>query len=363
MGVEPKKHISVLKRTAHGGPDHLELEEFGLQPDDVVDFSANVNPYGPPDRLLEAVRKVDPGSYPDRRALSLRRAVAQNVGVSPEEVLPGNGVSELIWLLASAYLGETDSALVVGPTFGEYADAARAVGAELYEWRASMEDDFIPHVGQIADLVKEVSPKAVFLCNPNNPTGRYLGFEEVKALLESWDEGMLVLDEAYVSFVEGAWSPVHLMESWRVVIMRSLTKDCALAGIRLGYALAAQRVVEAMEKVQPPWSVNAMAQEAGCVAMSCGGYVEKSLSKMKEARDYMIGAFSELGLRVSPSSAHFFLVEVGDAADFRRRLLRRGFQVRDCASFGLPSFIRVSPRSMDECRKLMEAVSELTSSE
>ncbi len=360
MGVEPRKHISSLQRASHGGPDYLELECLGIKPQDVLDFSANINPFGPPPEVLKAIREVPLEKYPDNDTLALRRAIARSVGTEPDKVLSGNGVSELIWLSASAYLSETDAVLIIGPTFGEYLDAARAAGARVYHRNSERESDFRPRIDEIVNTIKEISPRLVFLCNPNNPTGSYLEFEQVSALLESWEEGILVLDEAYVSFVEGPWSSLPFIDNGRAIIMRSLTKDCALAGIRLGYALAHESVIEVVEKVQPPWSVNAMAQEAGRVALDFEDYFKECLVKIIEAKDYLIRSFSDMGLVVVPSSAHYFMVEVGDAASFRKRLLMKGLQVRDCSSFGLPSFIRVSPRSMDDCKKLVEAVSTMS---
>lgn len=360
MGVKPKKHISSLKKVVHGGPDHLELERLGLDPEEMLDFSANINPFGPPEAVLKIVSEIPLEKYPDLHAIALRRAVARTVGVRPEEVLPGNGVSELIWLVANAYLAEGDPVMVVGPTFGEYAAAALAMGSRVYRWDALPESDFLPSVDEIARLIRETSPKLLFLCNPNNPTGRYLRLEEVRAILESWEEGILVLDEAYVSFVEESWSSVPLVAGGRAIIMRSLTKDCALAGIRVGYVIATEEVTEALGKIQPPWSVNALAQAAGRVALECRDHVEKCLEKLRRARDYLIRSFSDLGFKVVPPAAHYFMVEVGDAAAFRRELLMKGLLVRDCTSFGLPAFIRVSPRSMEESRKLVEAVSALS---
>jgi len=360
MVVEPRKHLSSLRKSEHGGPNHLELERLGLSPEKILDFSANINPYGPAPRVLEAIRKVALEKYPDRHTLALRKAVARNVGVEQEEVLPGNGVSELIWLAAFAYLSEFDSTLIVGPTFGEYADASLAAGAKVYHWVADSRSDFIPGVNEIIDAIGEVSPKLVFLCNPNNPTGTYLNFRDVQAILESWEEGMLVLDEAYCSFVDEAWPSLPLMENGRAIILRSLTKDCALAGLRLGYALARKEIIRILEKVQPPWSVNALAQTAGCVAMESVDHFKESLVKLRKARDYLVRFFAERGFRVVPSSAHYFMVEVGDAAAFRKELLLKAALVRDCTSFGLPAFIRVSPRSMEDCRRLAELISTVS---
>ena len=312
--ISPRPEIGTLPPSVHGGLDHGELARLGLKPDDVLDFSVNRNPFGPP----PCVREVWPGlhleRYPDRECLALRPALGKRHGCAPEEVWVGNGTSELIWLLALAYLRSGDPLLVVSPTFGEYAIAGKATGAQVEVFAACQEDGFRPDVNALVARLEEVRPRLTFLCNPNNPTGVYLEQAPVEALLAANPSGLLVLDEAYVLFTAGAWDSTPLLETGRLVVLRSMTKDYALAGLRLGYLLAAAEIVEAVRRVQPPWSVNAVAQAAGLVALEDRAYLQDTLTKTTAAAMQLTRDLAALGLRVWPSDTHFFLVEVGDAA-------------------------------------------------
>ncbi|MDP2953319.1 MAG: aminotransferase class I/II-fold pyridoxal phosphate-dependent enzyme, partial [Chloroflexota bacterium] len=185
--------------------------------------------------------------------------------------------------------------------------------------------------------------------------------------LESVGDGLLVMDESYVNFVPTAWPAVPLLESGSLFLLRSMTKDYALGGLRLGYGLGPRGVMEALRQARPPWSVNSLAQAAGLAALKDQGHLERSLRGVEESKTYLVaemsapstGSGQRLGFKVLPSAAHFFLIKVGDAPGFRSRLLRRGFCLRDCSSFGLPRFVRLAPRTLPECQRLVEALREL----
>ncbi|MBC7107036.1 MAG: histidinol-phosphate aminotransferase family protein, partial [Firmicutes bacterium] len=288
----------------------------------------------------------------------LRHALALVHGVGPDQVFPGNGAAELIRLLAVAFLSPGDRALVLEPTFGEYAVSCRLMGAAVVAYRATAERGFAPDVEEVLALIARHRPRLVFVCQPNNPTGHYLDRGEVSAILEA-APGLVALDEAYVNFVEDAWPSNSLLPAGNLVVLRSMTKDYALAGLRLGYAVAPPRVARALARAAPPWNVNALAQRAGVLALQSEGYLERSRSVVREALGILREGLKALGLRPLPSRANFFLVEVGDGRGFRQALLRRGILVRDCASFGLPSCVRIAARPPAECRRLLDAVAEV----
>ncbi len=368
MPIRPRPEVEKLTPAVHGGPDYAELAALGLSPDEVIDFSANANPYGPSPRVRAALAEVSLDRYPDAQALALRERLAQLHGLTPNHVIAGNGTTELIWLLGMAYLQHGDPVVIIGPTFGEYRAAARVMGASVTEYRTPAAD-FQPDVNAIAALIEQQQPRLTFLCNPNNPTGVYLVREAVEALAAACGKSLLVVDEAYRAFVTKPWPSEPLVERGpglnpvesNVVLLRSMTKDHALAGLRLGYALASPEVVAALKKVQPPWSVNAAAQVAGLAALSDEDHLRETLPPIAEAKAYLVEELTALGLRVVPSAANFLLVEVGDGRALRRKLLSHGLVVRDCASFGLPEYVRIAVRRMEECRRLIETLHQLIS--
>lgn len=357
--ITPRPEIATLQPATHGGLDHSELERLGLKPGDLLDFSVNCNPFGPPPRIRAIWPGLDLERYPDRECLALRAALAKRHQCSAGQIWIGNGTAELIWLLALAYARSGDPLLIVAPTFGEYTTAGALMGARVETFTSQPKDDFWPNWDALAARLKQLRPRLTFLCNPNNPTGVYAGQAKVKALLAANPAGLLVLDEAYISFVTPGWSSRALLDSGQLAVLRSMTKDYALAGLRLGYLLAAANIVDVVRRAQPPWSVNTAAQAAGLAALQATDYVQNTLAQTAAAKVELVRDLSALGLRVYPSSTHFFLVETGNAAATRAGLLQRGVLVRDCTSFGLPAFVRVGTRRPEENQRLVAAWREI----
>ncbi len=356
MSTSPRPELEKIGPCLHGSISDAEMIALGLR--EVLDFSVSGNPLGPPPGVAAAIAATNPARYPDNECLGLRQAVAARFGLGIERVAVGNGSVELIWLLALAYLRPGDAVVVIGPTFGEYARAASIHSGRVILYSAREAELFRPDLGEVIQLIQAYRPRLVFLCNPNNPTGHYLERENVKRLAHACQDGLCVVDEAYLGFVEG-------VERWltptadNVVCLRSMTKDYGLAGLRLGYAVAAPDVVAALDKVRPPWSVNAAAQAAGLAALAEEAHLDRARQVVAQAKGYLIAKLSGLGLAVMPSTANFLLVRVGDAAAFRAALLAKGCCVRDCASFGLPEYARIGIRPLDECQRLARAVEEV----
>lgn len=359
----PRLSLRTAHPEAHGGPDHAELAHLGLRPEDVLDFSVSTNAYGPPPAVATAIAAADITRYPDRYATALRQTLADMMRVTPEQVLAGNGAAELIWLIALAYLRPGDTAFVIGPTFGEYRAASQVMGARLSEWRAVADDDFAIHEGAVTDALHQTRPRVVWLCNPNNPTGTYLDPDAWARLRAAAPDALWVIDEAYRPFLDDPWpSPFPIDEG--IVLLRSLTKDCALAGLRLGYVVGVPSTIQALAAAQPPWSVNSLAQAAGVAAVNDYAHVARTTAELRAQALALGQALRQRRWRVVPSTTHFMLIEVGDAVSLRARLLREHrIQVRDCASFGLPQYIRVAARRPAENERLLTALGEASSKE
>ena len=359
----PEPRLPAVARVEHGGPDFAELAALGIRPEALLDFSVNKNPLGVSPRAMRAVGLVEPSAYPDSRCLRLRAGLAAAHDVRPDEVLVGNGSVELIWLLGQVYLAPGDDVVIVGPTFGEYDAAARRAGARITQVDATEETAFRPILQEIVETIRQAEPRVVCLCNPNNPTGQALELDDVRYLLEVLGNGLLVVDEAYVELADGVESVVALGRSDpRLVVLRSLTKSHGLAGLRLGYLIGAAGVVEALGQAQPPWSVNAFAQAAGVAALGDDTHVTEGRRLARRARTMLVDGLERLGLTCVPSRASYWLVKVGDGRQVRDEMLRRGILVRDAGSFGLPAYIRVAARPIDECERLLAVLAGLLSS-
>jgi len=332
---------------------------MGLNPEQILDFSVCSNPFPPPPGLRKILSRAAIDRYPDSEATELRQRLSEKLGVAPDNILAGSGATELIRLVALAYFGRGDSVLILAPTYGEYEVACQMMGAKVFKQWARVEENFTLRVEETVNLIRKRCPKGVFICNPNNPTGQYLSREEVEAILDAGKNSLLILDEAYIAFTDGSWSSIDLLHRDNIVIVRSMTKDYTLAGLRLGYAVANQEIIDRLHRVRPPWNVNVVAQKAGVVALRDDGYLERCEPKIKQAKQFLVDELGRLGFTVIPSKTNFFLVRVGDGKTFRSALLRHGILVRDCASFGLPEYIRIAPRTMPECQKLIATIQAL----
>jgi histidinol-phosphate aminotransferase len=356
----PRANIAALKPGVHGGVNYGETLKAGLEASKILDFSTNLNPFGPPPGLKNAICRAVIDCYPDSESNELRNLIARRNRLGADQILVGSGSTELIRLIAQTYLAEGDTVFVPEPTYGDYETASQIAGANIIKERV-IGVDFRVKMTAISDSIKSSKPKAVFICNPNNPTGQYLPAVFIEGLLKDNQDVLLVLDEAYIAFTENAWDSNALVKKYRnLAILRSMTKDFAIAGLRLGYLISSPGIVSEINKVKPPWNVSSAAQAAGLFVLKADGYSENCAIKIKKSKDFLVRELSHLGLKSVPSQTNFFLVKVGDAPGLKLELFKKGLLVRDCTSFGLPEYIRISPRKIGECKKLVRAIGELT---
>jgi histidinol-phosphate aminotransferase len=351
--LRPKPNIERLAEAIHGGINYAEIEKAGISAGKLLDFSVNTNPFGPPPGVTEAICQASIDRYPDSESAELRQSIAKKSHINGNNVIVGSGSTELIRMVATAYFGAGDLVIVPPPTYSEYEIACRLVDADVKLPMLLTEPDLRLNVAELVEIVRTRKPKGIFLCNPNNPTGQYLSRKDVEAILAVAQDTLVILDEAYIAFTKNSWSAVDLIKKGNVIILRSMTKDYALAGLRLGYAIADESIISVLERVKPPWNVSSAAQAAGITALKAEGYIESCAVKINQARDFLVQELLRLGCAPLPSQTNFFLVKVKDAAGLRQILFRQGILVRDCASFGLHNYIRLSPRPMPECEMLI----------
>ena len=353
--IKARAAVRRLPQVHHGAITPAELARLGLRWQDVVDFSVSVNPYGPSPAVARALEQVDLARYPDPHRDALRQALAQQHQVLPQQLLVGNGSAELLWLVALAFLAAGDVALVLAPTFGEYARAAQLAGAQLIHVRSRAANNFAVDAGLVAQKLAQHQPKLLFACHPNNPTGTLLPLEALQSWAAAHPATLFVVDEAYLPFARAARS-AHTLAAPNILVLRSMTKAHALAGLRLGYALGPPTIIEALRQVQPPWSVNALAQVAGVAALQDAAHLQRTLAALAQHKTALVQALRARGWSPVPSATHFFLLPVADAAAQRAALLAQGVVVRDASSFGLPRHIRIATRTPAENDRLLRAL-------
>ncbi|MBN1314696.1 MAG: histidinol-phosphate aminotransferase family protein [Anaerolineales bacterium] len=357
--IDPRPEVTALEPDHHGGPDYTELEQLGIRPESLLDFSVNSNPYGPPPGIQNLYNDLIIKRYPDRECLKLRAALARYHRRSMDQIWAGNGAAELIWTISLAFLSAGDRVLVVTPTFGEYAAGAALMGARIETFPTCEQHGFIPDIPALKKRIKDYCPRVTFICNPNNPTGVYLEQADMESLIDQ--DGLVVIDEAYIDFVADRWELAPLLESGNLILLCSMTKSHAIPGLRLGYLLADALIINAIRKTQPPWSVNALAQQAGILAIQNFKYLETTMEQLALAKKRLFRDLTALGLKVLPSSTNYFLINVGNAWEIRTKLIHKGILVRDCSSFNLPSHIRIATLKPDENETLVTGLRSILS--
>jgi threonine-phosphate decarboxylase len=324
----------------------------------VIDFSSNVNPLGPPAGVLGALRdnlwRVS--LYPDDSGRELKEAVAEYAGVGEENIILGNGSTEVIKGFAEGFIAKGDHVILPIPTYSEYEYQALLRGAEITY--LSPRGDLSFSVEGILSAIEE-KPRALFLCDPNNPTGKTLRKHELRRVLEAAheEEVLVLLDEAYIEFADRPCFQ-EAAEYENLLVSRSLTKFFALPGLRLGYGIGSQKIVALLERLRIPWNVNALAQVAGIEALKDKGFAETSRRFVKAEREFLRSKVEGIGLATVASDTNFFLINLGGriaSAELKARLLDKKILIRDCSSFkGLgEDYIRVSVKQREENLRLI----------
>jgi histidinol-phosphate aminotransferase len=343
-----------------GKPIEEVERELGIS--GAIKMASNENPLGPSPEVRKAVADAIAGAalYPDANAFSLRAAIAARLGVASERILAGNGLDDVLRILAETILRPGDEAVMPDPTFSVYASASLLVEARpvRVRARAGLGNDLSAMRDAVTDRTR-----AVFVCNPNNPTGTFVGRAELRAFLDSLPPRVLVvLDEAYADFADAPDFPSGLdlaKEGGRpLVLLKTFSKIHGMAGLRLGYAVADAELVAAMNKVRDPFNASGPAQAAGIAALGAASHIERSKELVRAGRRRFYADLERLGIDYLPTQANFILIDLGrDSRPMYDFLLRGGLIVRPTHSFGLPTRLRVTfglPEQNDRFFGLLE---------
>ena len=326
-----------------GKPLEQLAAELGVG--ELARLSANENPLGPSPRVVEAVAReaARVHLYPDGGATALRAALARRLGVTPGELLVGNGADELIGLIARAAFEPGDEVVVPEPSFEPYGTSATIAGAR------AVPSPLAGYATDLEDVRRKVTDRttAVMLCSPHNPTATIVREKPLRAFLEALgdDPPLVILDEAYRDFVDDPEYPdgaALLRRHPRLILLRTFSKIAALAGLRVGYAVARAETLDWLNRVREPYNVNRLGQVAALTALEDEAHWERSRRFVIEERRFLSEGLGRRGYTFPPSQSNFLLVKVPDAAARREKLLRAGILVRDGADVGFPGHLRIS---------------------
>ena len=345
----------------HGGDILTAQAAYGGE---VLDFSANLNPLGMPAPVAEAARQAADQStcYPDPLCRDLRRAIAAHDGVGEKQVVCGNGAADLIFRLVFAL--KPKKALVTAPAFSEYEEAVTCVGCQVVRYTLDQDKNFDLDAGFVDAI--ESDTDLVFLCTPNNPTGRLIDQELLLAAAEKCRGlgAVLAVDECFLPLsCGGPGLAPWLVEYPNLLLLRAFTKSYAMAGLRLGYALCADAaLLERMSAGGPPWSVSTPAQAAGVAALGqCPDWPSQARAFLERERPALAEGLSALGLDVVPGQANYLLFRAAGTADLKESMLTQGVLIRSCANYhGLgEDWYRVCVGQAEQNRRLLAALREV----
>jgi histidinol-phosphate aminotransferase len=357
--MRPKAHKSILtiKPYVPGKPIEEVKREFGLR--HVIKLASNESPFGPSPKVLKAIQAAAKvvNRYPDGDCFLLRQELAKRLRVKPRQLIFGNGSDEVIVLAIRAFVGPGDEVVLAKPSFLVYEIASKIAGARL------------KHVPlrnfryDLAAMKKAVTAKTkiVFLGNPDNPSGMYLPDKDLVNFLKGLRRDIVVLiDEAYFEFVRAAdyGQAIRLINRYpNVLVTRTFSKMYGLAGLRVGYGVGDEGMIDLLNRIREPFNVNSIAQAAALAALKDRAYYKKISATIDKQRRFLLAGLLRLNLKVVDSCANFILIDVGASAPvIANKLLKKGVIVRGMGFWGLKGHIRVTIGAASENKRFINAL-------
>ncbi len=350
----------------HGGNIKKMGDLYGLYPGEILDFSASINPLGYPGCIRTTIldRFDDILHYPDSECSDLRNALAAKYSCSEENIMVGNGSNELFYLIPRTL--KPKSSIILQPTFSEFQDALRSSNVKIRD--VMNEDDDFPLFNLKDSQLKECKEEFVIFCNPNNPTGQLIPREDVVRFVEDNAERVVVVDEAFMDFVEEEERFSVLQEACtlkNLIVVRSLTKFYGFPGLRLGFLVTSTPILNKLWEFKEPWTVNSLAQVAGNSALKDDAFSLKTKAFVSSEKKFLYEGISRIeGLRPFHPSVNFILIRIDNeniiSSILQNLLIKEKIIIRDCLNFvGLnEKYVRVAVRTREENQRLLNAMKE-----
>ncbi|MFQ5456816.1 MAG: threonine-phosphate decarboxylase CobD [Nitrospirota bacterium] len=347
----------------HGGDIYQATRVFGILKDEIIDFSANINPLGPSKVAIREIKKHLYGikDYPEPDSYNLREALGNYHNISPENIIAGNGSIEFIYLIPHAL--NYPKVFILSPTFSEYERACRISQKEVYHIVRKKEDGFNIVIDNITERLKDESNSLLFICNPNNPTGRAILKRDMLNLIDrlSGKDIFIVIDEAFMDYYDEEESFIkESIDRDNIIVLRSFTKFFALPGLRIGYMASNIGTIKSICQYKEPWTVNSLAGIAAEESLRDKDYITKSRLIVAKERNFLYNKFSAMtDIRIYPSDANFLLIELYNgihSGELFYQMAKEGVLVRDCNNFyGLgDNYIRIAIKTHKENLLLLE---------
>lgn len=342
-----------------GKPIEETAREFGSRVSDIIKLASNENPLGPSPHAREAMHAAIQCThlYPDGGGFYVTRALSAKLGVPADHIILGNGSNEVIEFIGHAFLQPGAEIITPKHAFIAYKIIASVFGAQTKEIPTR---DFQQDLKAIADAIT-AETRAIFIANPNNPTGTMSDQDEIDAFIARLPERVVVvIDEAYHEYVDHPPDTLKFAREGRnLVVLRTFSKIHGLASARLGYGIARPELIEVLQKTREPFNVNGIAQAGAVAALGDEAHQRATKRLTDEGRAYLQAEFSAMELRFVPSFGNFVLVHVGDGAGVFKALLPKGVIVRALKGYNLAEWIRISVGTMEQNRRCIAALKEV----
>lgn len=347
-----------------GRPIEEVARELNLQADDIIKLASNENPLGPSKLAVAAMRKALPkmNLYPDGNSFYLKQKLAEKLGVTPANLILGNGSNEILEMVGHAMLSPDAEVIVSEYCFAVYPIVTALFGARLKVVPAKS------YGHDLDAMLAAVTPKTrvMFVANPNNPTGTTVSPDALRAFVDAVPQHVvLAMDEAYIEFLD---TPLDLVPTVReggkpnLLLMRTFSKIYGLAGLRLGYGIGHPEFIGALEKIRQPFNINAVAQAGALAALDDTAHAERTRRVNSKGLNLYRRAFKRMGLEYVPSQANFILVRVGEGGRIFNELQKQGVIVRPMGGYGLGEWIRISVGTPAENKRCIEALEKALAS-
>jgi histidinol-phosphate aminotransferase len=353
-------HISTLIPYPPGKPIEELEREYGISGS--IKLASNENAWGPSPKAVSAIKDGlhNLHRYPDGSCFYLAQSLAAQIGVKPEELVFGNGSNEVIGLLITAFLQPGEEVITSHPTFLMYQKLVQVQGGinRVVELSTNMCHDLKTVLGNVTDKTR-----MIFFDNPNNPTGTIIDQDDFSWFMEQLpDDIIVVLDEAYVDFVEPALriDVLSYIRSYKpVAALRTFSKAYGLSGLRLGYGIMAFEMADYLNRVRQPFNVNSLAQIGGVAALADDAHYRMTLEKSRAGIEWLSREVAKLGCRPLETHTNFFLIDVkGDGKKLYEHLLQQGVIVRPMQAYGYPNYIRITVGRQEENQRFIGALAK-----
>lgn len=355
-----RRGLEEIKPYEPGRPIELVEKELGIT--ETIKLASNESPYGPFPQVVEAMKNSlnNVNRYPDGGSVFLREGIANKLGVPPSTVMIGQGSNELLRLLANVLLDPADEAVMATPSFIVYSTVVKLMHAKAIEIPLK---DHRHDLEAMADAITEKT-KIVFICNPNNPTGTIVTKDEVDRFMKRIPNRVVaVFDEAYFELVKDGGYPNgmdYINGKNPVVVLRTFSKVHGLAGLRIGYGVGPEFIVEAVNKVREPFNVTSVGQAGALASLNCDAEIEERSRLNSEGLAYLYKELDRLGFSYIPSQANFILVDIGvNDRELSNVLMKAGVIVRSGDIFGYPNWLRVTVGTPKENARLIEELENI----